>query len=242
MLPGRYTQHLVRGDQGRARYHLFCAEYCGTEHSGMIGAGRRAWSRASIQAWLSGGQAEGSLASAGRQAVPRSSPATPATGSDAQGRGPVLDGLFGKTRDAAVRRQTVVVDEAYIRESILNPNAKVVGRVPADHADLPGTGQRRAAAAADRVRASAAAPARAAVSAAGCRRAAAGREHTVTGSERPSIRSCRDEPAAPSAAPLPQRRLRRQVVAADARPQAHRPPLPRRASRSSSSSAACSRC
>jgi cytochrome c oxidase subunit 2 len=44
--------------------------------------------------------------------------------SDTQGRGPVLQGLFGKTV-ALQNGEGVVADEAYIRESILNPAAKI---------------------------------------------------------------------------------------------------------------------
>ena len=43
---------------------------------------------------------------------------------DAQGRGPVLDGLFGNTVKLQ-NGETMTVDEAYVRESILNPSAKV---------------------------------------------------------------------------------------------------------------------
>jgi cytochrome c oxidase subunit 2 len=43
---------------------------------------------------------------------------------DAQGRGPVLDGLLGKTVNLQ-SGGTIVADEAYLRESILNPSAKV---------------------------------------------------------------------------------------------------------------------
>src|SRR5205085_6008222 len=43
---------------------------------------------------------------------------------DAQGRGPVLDGLFGKSQGLQ-NGETVTVDEAYVRESILNPAAKI---------------------------------------------------------------------------------------------------------------------
>jgi cytochrome c oxidase subunit 2 len=42
-----------------------------------------------------------------------------------QGRGPVLKGLFGKPI-LLTGGQTVTMDDAYIRESILNPQAKVV--------------------------------------------------------------------------------------------------------------------
>src|SRR5439155_4889182 len=43
---------------------------------------------------------------------------------DAQGRGPVLEGLFGRTVTLQTG-ETAVVDEAYVRESILTPSAKI---------------------------------------------------------------------------------------------------------------------
>src|SRR6266576_2591284 len=65
VLPGRYTQMWFHPTKA-GRYHLFCAEYCGTKHSGMIG-----WVTVmdppEYQAWLSGGSGEGSLASRGEK-------------------------------------------------------------------------------------------------------------------------------------------------------------------------------
>ena len=132
------------------RYHLFCAEYCGTRHSGMIGEVDR------DGAGRVPGVAERRRARRlARRRPARScsaiSPATPATAPTRRGAARCSTGLFGKTVQLQ-SGETVVADEAYIRESILNPAAKVVGRLPADHADVPGAGQRRGAAAADRVR------------------------------------------------------------------------------------------
>ena len=76
VLPGRYT-HLWFQATKAGRYHLFCAEYCGTEHSGMVGQ-VVVLEPAEYEAWLSTGRAEGSLASAGGKLF-RTSPATPAT-------------------------------------------------------------------------------------------------------------------------------------------------------------------
>ena len=45
--------------------------------------------------------------------------------SDATGRGPSLVGVFGKPQRLA-NGTTVIADESYLRESILNPQAKVV--------------------------------------------------------------------------------------------------------------------
>jgi cytochrome c oxidase subunit II len=121
VVPGRYTslwfQPTVPG-----RYHLFCAEYCGTRHSGMIGE-VVVMEPAAYQTWLSGGAAEGSLASAGAKLFQDLACIT-CHRPDAQGRGPVLEGLFGKAQTLQTG-EMIVVDEAYVRESILNPGAKI---------------------------------------------------------------------------------------------------------------------
>ena len=79
---------------------------------------------AEYQAWLSGGAPEGSLASAGAKLF-QDLACNTCHRPDAQGRGPVLEGLFGKTVTLQ-SGETVVVDEAYIRESILKPRRKIV--------------------------------------------------------------------------------------------------------------------
>ena len=122
VLPGRYTTAWFEASRP-GRYHLFCAQYCGTKHSGMIG-----WINvmepADYQAWLSGGAASESLASAGAKLFQRHACNT-CHRADSLARGPNLEGLFGKTVQLSDRR-TVVADESYIRESILTPNAKIV--------------------------------------------------------------------------------------------------------------------
>ena len=122
VLPGRYTTlwfHATRS----GTYHLFCAEYCGTQHSGMIGQ-VVVLEPAQYEAWLSGGLASGSLASNGQNIFQQLGCVT-CHRSDTQGRGPNLVGLFGKQVQLADGR-TVIADENYVRESILNPSAKIV--------------------------------------------------------------------------------------------------------------------
>jgi cytochrome c oxidase subunit II len=121
VLPGRYTTTWFQATKA-GTYHLFCAEYCGTQHSGMIG-----WvtvmEPADYEAWLSGGTKK-SLASTGETLFQQLGCAT-CHRADGGGRGPVLNGLFGR----AVHLQdgvTVVANEDYVRESILNPQAKIV--------------------------------------------------------------------------------------------------------------------
>jgi cytochrome c oxidase subunit 2 len=121
VLPGRYTTIWFEPTKPGS-YHLFCAEYCGTKHSGMIGQ-VVVMEPSEYQTWLSGGAPEGSLASTGAKLFSDLACNT-CHRPDAQGRGPVLEGLFGKTV-ALQSGETVTVDEAYVRESILTPAAKI---------------------------------------------------------------------------------------------------------------------
>ena len=121
VIPGRYT-HLWFEPTKAGTYHLFCAEYCGTKHSGMIGQ-VVVMEPSEYQTWLSGGAPEGSLASTGAKLFADLACNT-CHRPEAQGRGPVLNGLFGRTIQLE-GGGTVVADEAYIRESIVNPAARI---------------------------------------------------------------------------------------------------------------------
>jgi cytochrome c oxidase subunit 2 len=130
VLPNRYTTAWFEATK-TGRYHLFCAEYCGTQHSGMGGT-VVVMEPAEYEQWLSGGPVGESLAVAGERLFRRlgctncHSPET--TG---RTRGPLLVGLFGKPVPLTDGR-IVTADEAYVRESILNPRAKVVAGYPPD--------------------------------------------------------------------------------------------------------------
>jgi cytochrome c oxidase subunit 2 len=122
VVPGRITS--VWWEPTKAgRYELFCAEYCGTKHSGMIG-----WivvqEPAEYQAWLSGNAGGGTLASTGEKLF-QTLACNSCHKTDQSGRGPALEGVFGK-KQALQGGQEITVDENYIRESIMNPRAKVV--------------------------------------------------------------------------------------------------------------------
>lgn len=122
VLPGRYTTLWFRATKP-GRYHLFCAEYCGTKHSGMIG-----WVEvmepAQYQVWLSGGAAGGSLAASGEKLF-RELACNTCHSSQSGARGPDLGGLFGKPVELEGQRP-VVADENYLRESIVDPRSKLV--------------------------------------------------------------------------------------------------------------------
>jgi cytochrome c oxidase subunit 2 len=78
---------------------------------------------AQYQAWLSE-SADGSLALQGRRLFYQLQCVTCHSG-DARARGPVLESLYGRPVPLQDGR-TVVADEAYLRESVLAPDAKVV--------------------------------------------------------------------------------------------------------------------
>ena len=122
VLPGRYTTMWFRATRP-GTYHLFCAQYCGTQHSGMIGD-VVVMEPAEYQTWLSGGVPAGSLAQTG-QALFQQLGCSTCHRFEVQGRGPNLTGVFGKPVSLEDGR-TVVADENYVRESILVPAAKVV--------------------------------------------------------------------------------------------------------------------
>jgi len=121
VLPGRYTVAWFRATKP-GTYHLFCAEYCGTQHSGMIGS-IVVMEPAQYEAWMSGGPT-GPLSVTGEKIFAELGCST-CHRSDTQGRGPNLQGVFGSSVALADGR-TQIADENYIRECILDPGAKRV--------------------------------------------------------------------------------------------------------------------
>jgi len=123
VVPGKYTTLWFEATTP-GRYHFFCAEYCGMNHSGMGG-----WvvvmEPTEYENWLSGNANQMSPAAAGQQLFESLGCASCHGASAEGGRGPALSGVFGNnvTLNSG---QTVRADEAYIRESILNPQAKIV--------------------------------------------------------------------------------------------------------------------
>jgi cytochrome c oxidase subunit II len=122
VLPGRYTTLWFKATKP-GRYHLFCAEYCGTNHSGM-GGDIVVMEPQEYAMWMAGGGATASLQDSGKALFAQMGCAT-CHRSDAQGRGPDLMGIYNKPVLLEDGR-TVIADENYVRESILNPTAKIV--------------------------------------------------------------------------------------------------------------------
>jgi cytochrome c oxidase subunit II len=123
VLPGKYTTQWFEATTP-GTYHLFCAEYCGMNHSGMIGS-IIVMQPSEFDNWLSGNVAQQSPAVAGQQLY-QSLGCVSCHGANGEGgRGPGLAGLFGRQVFLA-NGQTLIADEAYVRESIENPQAKLV--------------------------------------------------------------------------------------------------------------------
>jgi cytochrome c oxidase subunit 2 len=124
VLPGRYTTMWFQATKPGA-YHLFCAQYCGTQHSGMTGR-IIVMEPVEYVKWLGSGAAGVSMAEAGEKLFQRLGCST-CHRPDGTGQGPSLLGLFGKPVELQGGK-TVTADETYIRESILDPRAKITAR------------------------------------------------------------------------------------------------------------------
>jgi cytochrome c oxidase subunit 2 len=127
VVPGRYTSVWFEATKV-GRYHMFCAEYCGTEHS-MMGGYVDVVDQDDYDVFL---RREGSPtqtpASSGEQLFTSLACVNCHVGEDSP-RGPSLHGLFGEAVQMASGEQ-VRADETYLRESILVPQAKLVAGYP----------------------------------------------------------------------------------------------------------------
>jgi cytochrome c oxidase subunit 2 len=121
-IPGRYVQAWFRATKPGV-YHLLCAEYCGTDHSRM--KGRIVVMEAhDYEAWLAAGAPPESPVAAGERLFADMGCAA-CHKPDSGDRGPSLAGIY-REKVTLTTGETVPADDAYIRESIVNPAAKVV--------------------------------------------------------------------------------------------------------------------
>ncbi|HEU5457876.1 MAG TPA: cytochrome c oxidase subunit II [Terracidiphilus sp.] len=126
-IPGRYATVWFEASQ-TGRYHLFCTQYCGTDHSHM-----RGWvvvmKPDEYRKWLAESTSGQSLAQDGeRLFASLSCNACHNTQPDA--RGPSLANVYGSKLTLA-NGQTVTVDDSYLRQAILDPSEHVTqGYVP----------------------------------------------------------------------------------------------------------------
>jgi cytochrome c oxidase subunit 2 len=123
VLPGSYGACWFDATR-TGEFHLFCAEYCGTNHSRMVGR-VVVMEPASFQTWLSGGKANEHPAEAGKRLFDELRCSSCHLGGEGASRCPPLVNLFGHEVKLA-GGGIVTADENYLRESILRPAAKVV--------------------------------------------------------------------------------------------------------------------
>ncbi len=123
VIPGRYTTMWFEATKV-GEYHLFCAEFCGTQHAYMVGK-VIAMEPGDYHDWLSGGpMASVSMADAGKKQFTQLGCQT-CHKSDSDGRGPTLIGVYNEPQKLTNGKE-IMADVEYLRESILYPNAKIV--------------------------------------------------------------------------------------------------------------------
>jgi len=122
VLPGRYTILWFTADKP-GDYHVFCTQYCGTDHARMIGR-VVVMQPAAFQRWLTRGNATQSMAEEGAARF-RQYGCSGCHGASASVHAPKLEGLFGR-RVQLSDGSSVVADERYIHDSVMLPRKDVV--------------------------------------------------------------------------------------------------------------------
>lgn len=123
VVPGRYTYLWFEATKP-GKYHLFCAEYCGLNHSGM-GGYVYVMEQRDFDNWLSGNVSGQTPVEQGRDLFENKLGCASCHAGGPQQRGAKLEGIYGKDVKL-VGGQSVKVDDEYIRNSILNPSSQIV--------------------------------------------------------------------------------------------------------------------
>jgi cytochrome c oxidase subunit II len=122
VVPGHYNTMWFRPTK-TGRYHFFCSQYCGTNHA-VMGGWVTVMDPSEYAAWLSGSQDQTNPTVAGEKLFVEKACSTCHL-ANGTGRAPSLNGLYGNQVTLADGSK-VVADDGYIRESILQPQAKIV--------------------------------------------------------------------------------------------------------------------
>src|SRR5215216_1485823 len=122
VIPGRYTTLWFEATKP-GKYHLYCAEYCGLNHSGM-GGWVYVMEQSEFDNWLAGGGSNQTPVEAGRELFNNKLGCASCHAGGASQRGAKLEGLYG-TDVKLTTGQVVKADDEYIRNSILNPSGQV---------------------------------------------------------------------------------------------------------------------
>jgi cytochrome c oxidase subunit II len=121
VVPGKYTTEWFHPTR-LGEYHLFCAEYCGTNHSRMIGR-IVVMEPGEYQQWLASGESGESIALEGRRLFRDRGCSGCHEGSKAI-HAPPLEGVYGKQVPLA-SGEIVTADDQYLRDSILLPGKQI---------------------------------------------------------------------------------------------------------------------
>jgi cytochrome c oxidase subunit 2 len=121
VIPGRYSTVWFNATEP-GTYHIFCTQYCGTKHSGMIGE-VTVLTPEDYQKWTEESTSGMSLAQNGERLF-ASMGCNACHNSTAGARGPNLAGVYG-TKLTLTNGSQVLVNDAYLRDAILNPSQHV---------------------------------------------------------------------------------------------------------------------
>jgi cytochrome c oxidase subunit 2 len=121
VIPGRYSTVWFNATTP-GTYHIFCTQYCGTKHSGMIGE-VTVLSLEDYKKWTEGSTSGMSLAQNGERLF-ASMGCNACHSGNAAARGPSLAGVYG-SKLTLTNGSQVLVNEAYLRDAILNPSQHI---------------------------------------------------------------------------------------------------------------------
>ena len=123
VIPGHYNTMWFRPTKS-GRYHFFCSQYCGTNHA-LMGGWVTVMEPSDYAAWLSGSSGGSTNPVVAGEKLFVEKACVTCHVADGSGRSPSLNGVYA-AQVLLADGSTVTADEAYIRESILQPNAKIV--------------------------------------------------------------------------------------------------------------------
>lgn len=129
-VPGRYTNVWLRAEK-LGEFHVFCTEFCGTSHSGMI-TKLKVVSQEDFDKWLieESDSATLPMAERGKKIFNMKCASCHYADQNKVKIGPSLYGLFGQENHQIENGVVSKVDENYIRESVLDPQAKLAKGFP----------------------------------------------------------------------------------------------------------------
>ena len=127
IVPGRYTQLSFKANK-LGEFWIFCTEYCGSGHSAMIGK-VKVVSQQAFNDWVIGDESAGpkvmSMADKGKEIYKTRACIGCHSLNGTKMTGPTWKGLYGAER-VFTDGSKGVADDNYLKESILNSNAKIV--------------------------------------------------------------------------------------------------------------------